>query len=498
MSIVPPPDHEGPRPICSRLSQFAPILLIGGFALTVLLFYPFRFTFELDPDEGIQLMKALLHAKGSSLYGQIYSDQPPLFTLLLSGLVQTFGAKVLPARLAVFGFSLLLLASAAEHLRRTWGWVHAAAAVVLLALIPAYMQLSVSVMVGLPAIALAMLSLLCLTVWHERDRLLWLILAAALLALSILVKLFTVVLVPAILVGVLLIPAKNRGPADIRQWSVRWVPAAVWAMVFGVVLGVLAFVLVGPSYMAQLVETHLGAQDIDYFAGETLLRHTRDLWPLFALAAIGAGISIRRGAWSSLYYAAWIASAGILLALNRPVWYHQQLLVSAPASVMAGIGLIESIRLALERRSQRWGSIVLALLSAGLVLLYLYQAGPRFLGKLRLDSPNLAPGAALESREYALLTLIEYFDPEGPLLITDRPMFAFRSRRSLPPALANLSQKVIRSGVVTEQQMIDMIRERDAPIVLLGRFALPEVEAYLETRYDQVYGYVDLRLFVKP
>jgi hypothetical protein len=478
--------------------QFVPMVLVGGFALLVLLFYPFRFPFELDPDEGIQLMKALLHAEGASLYAQIYSDQPPLFTLMLSGLLQAFGAKVLPARLAVLGFSLVLLGSASEHLRRTWGWVHAAAAVVLLAIVPAYVQLSVSVMVGLPAIALAMLALLSLTVWHERDRMVWLILAAALLALSILVKLFTVVLVPVILAGVLLIPAKNRSPSGGLRSTLRWVPTAVWCVVFSVMLAVLAVVWVGPTHLAQLVETHLGAQDIGYFAGETLLRHTRDLWPLFALAAIGAGMSIRRRAWSSLYYAGWIAAAGFLLAFNRPVWYHQQLLVTAPAGVLAGIGLTESFRLALNRRDRGRGSILLALLAGGLAVFYSLQAGPRFLDRLRSDAPNLFPGAALEAREYDLLTLVEYFDPGGDWLITDRPMFAFRSRRSLPPALANVSQKVIRSGVLTEQQIIELIRESDAPVVLLGRFALPEVEAYLEPRYDQVYGYVDLRLYVKP
>lgn len=478
--------------------QAVPVLLVVVFALTVLLFFPFRFAFELDPDEGIQLMKALLHAGGKSLYGQIYSDQPPLFTVLLSGLVHVFGAKVLPARLAVLGFSLVSLASAAEHLRRTWGWTHGAAAVVLMALIPAYIQLSVSVMVGLPAISLAMLSLLSLTVWHERSRPLLLILAAALLAVSTMVKLFTVVLVPAVLVGVLAIPAGESDPAGRRFGALRWKAAGLWAAVFVGVLSVLVLGWVGPTHLGQLVETHLGVQGIAYFAGETLMRHTRDLWPLFLLAAIGVGISIHRKVWTSLYYAAWVVLAGVLLAVNTPVWYHQQLLVAIPASVLAGIGLVEPAHLALRGQRGRWGLGLLALAAAGLAAMYVIWAGPRFLGKLRADMPNLVAGAAMDAREYDLLTLIEYFDPGGSLLITDRPMFAFRSRRDLPPGMANLSQKVLRSGVVTEGQIIEIIRESEAPVVLLGRFDLPEVEAYLKPGYDQVYGYVDLRLFVRP
>ena len=478
--------------------QAVPVGLVVVFALTVLLFFPFRFVFELDPDEGIQLMKALLHAGGKSLYSQIYSDQPPLFTVLLSGLVHVFGAKVLPARLAVLGFSLVSLVSAAEHLRRTWGWTHAAAAVGLMVLVPAYIQLSVSVMVGLPAISLAMLSLLCLTVWHERGRPLWLILAAVLLAVSTMVKLFTVVLVPAVLVGLLAIPAAESDSAGRRLGVLRWKAAGLWAAVFVGVLGVLVLGWVGPTHLGQLVETHLGVQGIAYFAGETLMRHTRDLWPLFLLAAIGAGICIYRKVWVSLYFAAWIVLAGALLAVNTPVWYHQQLLVAIPASVLAGVGLVEPVRLALRFGRGRWGLGLLALAAAGLAAMYIAWAGPRFVGKLRADMPNLAAGAAMDTREYDLLTLIEYFDPGGSLLITDRPMFAFRSRRDLPPVMANLSQKVLRSGVVTEGQIVEIIRESEAPIVLLGRFDLPEVEAYLKPRYDQVYGYVDLRLFVKP
>jgi 4-amino-4-deoxy-L-arabinose transferase-like glycosyltransferase len=496
------PAADTTRPDSTRRALWAPQaipgLLVMVFALTVLLAYPFRFVFELDPDEGIQLMKALLHAGGQSLYSQIYSDQPPLFTVLLSGLIEVFGAKVLPARMTVLGFSIVLLVSTAEHLRRTWGWMHASAGVVLLVLVPVYMQLSVSVMVGLPAISLAMLSILCLTIWHDGGRPAWLVLAATLLAVSTMIKLFTVVLAPAMVVGLLVMPLPTRDPAGAARRSLRWRPAATWSGVFVGVLAVLVLVWVGPSNLGQLVETHLGVQEITYFARETLLRHARDLWPLFLLAAIGAGVCVYRKVWVSLYFAGWVVLAGVLLAVNTPVWYHQQLLLAVPACVLAGVGLVEPVRLAFGREGKRWALSLLAVMALGLAATYVIWAVPRFVGKLRPDLPNLAEVTSLDAREYDLLTLIEYFDPGGSLLITDRPMFAFRSRRDLPPVLANLSQKVMRSGVVTEQQLIEMIRDSHAPVVLLARFDLPEVEAYLKARYDQVYGYVDLRLFVIP
>ncbi|MCJ7512216.1 MAG: glycosyltransferase family 39 protein [Anaerolineales bacterium] len=502
VSGEPPSGAARQRWTSSRWAQLTPqavpVLLVVLFALTVLLFFPFRFAFELDPDEGIQLMKAFLHAAGHPLYSQVYSDQPPLFTLLLSSLIKAFGAKVLPARLAVLFFSIILLTSAAEHLRQMWSWKHSAAAVVLLVLVPTYAQLSVSVMVGLPAISLAMLSVLFLTLWHKRPRPYWLVLSALALAASVMVKLFTVVLVPALVAGLLAIPRPNG--AEVGGWrgGSRGRAASLWSAVFVGMLGILVTGLVGLPQIGQLVETHLGVRGIAYFEAETLLRHTRDLWPVFLLALIGTAFSVRRKAWPTLYFAAWVVLGGVLLAVSTPVWYHQPLLVAAPACVLAGVAVIEPLRGVPWRARGRWGAKLLALGVWGTLGVYLLWAGPRFIGKLRADMPNLQAGASPQTREFDLLTLIEYFDPDGGFLITDRPMFAFRSRREIPPELANLSQKVLRSGVVSEQRIIDLIRTSESPLVLLARFELPEVEDYLGSRYDQVYGYVELRLFVKP
>lgn len=68
VSGEPPSGAARQRWTSSRWAQLTPqavpVLLVVLFALTVLLFFPFRFAFELDPDEGIQLMKAFLHAAG--------------------------------------------------------------------------------------------------------------------------------------------------------------------------------------------------------------------------------------------------------------------------------------------------------------------------------------------------------------------------------------------------------------------------------------------------
>lgn len=69
------------------------IWLLPSFFLVVfvLLKTPFLREFQFDNDEGINLMKALLFERGFSLYDEIWSDQPPVFTVLLAWWFKIFG-----------------------------------------------------------------------------------------------------------------------------------------------------------------------------------------------------------------------------------------------------------------------------------------------------------------------------------------------------------------------------------------------------------------------
>jgi hypothetical protein len=54
------------------------LLLPLVFLILMVLYFPFRERFEFDPDEGVEAMKALLLARGYSMYSDIWSDHPPL------------------------------------------------------------------------------------------------------------------------------------------------------------------------------------------------------------------------------------------------------------------------------------------------------------------------------------------------------------------------------------------------------------------------------------
>src|SRR4051794_5789212 len=70
----------------TALARFIqPVLLPLCFCLVVLLLGLTCNAFQYDTDEGLNLMKSLLQLRGHHLYSEIWSDQPPLFTYILSG-----------------------------------------------------------------------------------------------------------------------------------------------------------------------------------------------------------------------------------------------------------------------------------------------------------------------------------------------------------------------------------------------------------------------------
>ncbi|MFI5366582.1 MAG: glycosyltransferase family 39 protein, partial [Candidatus Binatia bacterium] len=124
---------------------------------TVLVAVPFRRIFEFDTDEGINAIKALLVDRGYLLYSQIWDDQPPLLTYLLRWWCRVVGWETYNGRVLVLLFAGLLVFAVYDALRNTHGHPAAIAAVVLLPCTAYFTRLSVSLMVGLPAISFATL-----------------------------------------------------------------------------------------------------------------------------------------------------------------------------------------------------------------------------------------------------------------------------------------------------------------------------------------------------
>jgi hypothetical protein len=508
-----------PPKISALVLQFSIPLIFVAF---MLLFFPFRDKLQFDGDEGINLMKTVLVMRGYPLYDQIWSDQPPLLTYLLLAAFRVFGVDVNVGRFSVLLLSAVLLWASFQVLRLVWGNFHALAGVLLIVLLPYYMTLSVSVMVGLPSLTFAMLSLLAVIAWHLHRKYIWLILSAVALAISVLIKLFTGFLAPIIIVGILLADfspkislesVKSDGKiiflgilvADFSRLRVKTIlrelllPAACWGLVFSTVALAIILLAVGPSNVPQLYTSHLIAENAFQKEIYTINYHLRDSMPVLLLALFGILFTILTKRWLTLYLIAWMSVAYLLLLRHSPVWYHHQLLVTVPAAMLAGVAVGEGIHLipaAVRNRNIFNLRTSLAVLTLGTFALVLYDQIPDL-------SPQLESGANLtvsplraNPLQENVYPFVEEYAPETQWMVTDMPMVAFRLNLLVPPNLVVLSSKRVKSKLLTEKDLMETILNYNPEQVLIGEKA-PDLGRRLDETYHLVFRRQDVYLYVR-
>lgn len=477
-----------------------PILVALLFFAFVFCYYPFREKLQFDSDEGLNLMRSMLVALGHPLYREVSSDQPPLFTHLLALLLRIVGFEVNPARLLVLVFSTLLVWSGAQFLQLTWGKLAAILFLPLVVMAPEFVRLSTSVMIGVPSIALASVSMVFVVLWHQKRNNLWLVLSGFVLALSVLIKLFTGLLAPIFFIGITASMYFERREDGFSWKMLR--PALIWSICFAGLGIFLGLVLVGPQNMGSIILPHAEAPTTDYLKGGdyTINIRLQAAVPLLLLSFLGALLSIYRRNWLTLYPLAWSVLAYILFSFYSPVFYHHQLLVTIPAIMLAAAAVGEGILflLYLRRASDLFRPQTLlgvgALIGFCLVSIHYLPA----LDKELMDSPRIS-GFTLKAtagKLRILSTMNDYADQTN-WIMTDMPMYAFRVHRPVPPNLATFSSKRLATGSLTEADIMAAMRTYRPEQVLMARFEIPALEEYLRRNYTLVLSAEYFRLFIR-
>ncbi len=467
---------------------------------------PIAEVFQFDPnDEGIELIKAISHLNGFALYTQIYNDQPPLSTIFLSGWLQVFGKSILAARLLTLSFSTLLVWAFCQTLRLYLGSLPALIGTGFLIISCNFLRLSVSVMFGLPALALAMLAIYTFALYkqdsHKSDKQpdkqqrhtlsITLLLSGACLALSLQIKLFTALIIPLIMFD--FIQAKST------QWQQKKFRRALvfdLATWLAALIGV--FVLVGIEYHAlsyeQLIRSHFD-QTVkiafdpasSYELVEAFLFQDFD----YLLLAIPATIVLwKTKRWQQLLPLIWLILALIVLIQHRPVWYHHYLLVSLPLAWLATDGVVLSFAVF---RQWNWrspwrsgrGTSIYAQFAAGCVILSLLLI-PVKLAVTQLENHR----ALTENPEHIqLIKALQIRQKSTHWIFTDCPLYAFDTGLNVPPEIAVLSFIRIESNTITKAQLLDVFEKYHPEQTLLCKSSTLQnkVHDYMNQHYLKSY-----------
>ena len=446
-------------------------------------------------------MKAWLHNNDFQLYQEIWNDQPPLLTHLLAATFSLIEPRVNLARGLVLLFATALLWQTWLVLYLLGGTIHAYVGSLFLAITPNYWKLSVSVMVGLPCITLAMTAVLSIILWHSTGKNLWLVISAVFLSLSVLTKLFTLFLAPIILMGIVL---NRAGSSKKASWRSP-IAALLWMAVFTGCSLLILLSLVGIENIYLLVDNHTSARNIAAFQDLALSQSLRNDYRLFLVGFTvwGTIIACQRKQWQILYFGAWSAIAYFLLVNHRPVWYHQVLLLHIPAIVMVGYAMGEIITTVLRRGSSylrfNW-RIILALFTVAVFYAAVLLIGEQTKTTIKeIKSWQTACNSTVQSTslDRQFLNEIAQFSSQTNWIITDSPIFAFRAGIPVPPATAVLSRKQLETGNITEQELIGIIEQYQPEQIFFRRFDWSQVSNFLDRHYQLAKQTDNFRLYIR-
>jgi len=177
--------------------KYLALLFAVAFATALICLAPLRTALELNVCEGYELMKGLLFSIGKA--GAMWNDQPPFHTSLLGILFRLFGPSAYVARLLQVAFAALLVWSLFKVMQEHSGLLGAAGGTILLVSTPPFIQLSCAVMLELPAMALAITSLLAWRRYVAGRSNLWLAASGSLMGFALQTKLTAALFLPVFL-----------------------------------------------------------------------------------------------------------------------------------------------------------------------------------------------------------------------------------------------------------------------------------------------------------
>lgn len=479
-------------PQSNRLFRILSGLLVPAlFFMCIVTFGHFGGAFEYDTDEGLCLARAFMHAEGYSLYKDIWMDTPPFLILLLSGLIKIFGPSVYLARTLILVFSTLLLWALFQILSRTQGFLIAFLTTALIALSSFYVKLSVSIMIGLPAVALAILSSYGVFLYQEKYQKRYLLLSGCLLALALQSKLFVIIFIPALILEILVIE-KDRSEKE--KLAIRSLSTILfWFAALIAVYLSLAFIVTSIDF-SQIIKPYSRMRSGGMFNDFRGLGHVTK-WILeeydVALLALGSLVflKLKEKRFFIAPFTCFILGVSVFVT-HSPMWYHHRLLVLVPMCWLASFGFH---KLFSNKTWCAWQNknkilkmkdiLAILILSAALILTV-----ARLPFKYKRLSRQIKASTTEQQRH--VVDTMKRYRKETHLVVTDRPIFAFYADLPVHPYLATSSWKRMAAGLLTPDDFLNIIEEENPEMILFARFSRlrNKLGVHIEDAYELEYN----------
>lgn len=513
-------------------------LIPSAFFILALWLMPVASAFQFDTDEGQELIKAVLYSQGFELYTEIWSDQAPLLTIFLHNWFQIFGESVFAARILILSLATVLVWSFCQTLRICLGNLPAIIGTAMLGISCNFLRLSVSVMIGIPSLTFAMLSVYTLVLYQHNKKTYLLLFSGAFLAISLQIKMFTIFLIPLIVLQILGSKIIVQYQDDIaililfrckEYWfreqgtgkgERRDVPhesgklynnlsafqkpfflfgakslflkMKIWKILFPILLWLfslaIVFILMGLRLNSASPENmFLSHFQGDLKAGFPTANSLSDLITMFLqeidytlLATVGIFVAIRKNNWVNIFPVMWLACTIILLLNHKPLWYHHYLLISIPLTWLASYGVSLALKHCQNKNSgKKFVLIKLKQLSLPIIAFYLVcfalLVTPVKLIAMQVENHHLWQKTQINKQT---LEEISKYKEDTSWLLTDVPIYGFYAGINIPPEIAVLSRKRFASGVI-DQKFISQLMEKYHPEqIVIDRF--PRVGELLE------------------
>ena len=463
------------RGVSGRVGYRPAIVLVLILFVFVLLqcLLPLRTAIKIGADEGFELAKATLCLKGYELYTEIWNDQPPLDTFLVTQILKCLSPSVLGPRLLTSAFTAILLAAVFLASLRVHGLFTAALTTAWLIVSPGFLELSCSAMQEIPALAPALAALSVLLVgqktrWHSAE-----IFAGILFAVALQMKFIGVVYLPLIALilwlrhreagsalirpsATLSLFAGERGAVGSRRRNRFIATNMLRAMLLFATSLAVSFVAImlligGGSYLVQLNQSWVAhfssAKSFEYgspseypFDWSVLLKN----WDTTVPAVFGVLLSLSqvRTAPVAIVPLAWLALTLAVFGTHKPWWSYYYVHNAIPLCWCAAIGIAGLRQRTGQRRSVGLGLLLgvfgLAAMAWMGARVYLQVVGIR-------RSPQIYTAL--------VLTEVERLKPFTKFIYTDDPVYSFHTGIPLPPMLGVISLKRFWSGDLTNVRL---------------------------------------------